>query len=94
MAYEEKYIAELPHNIVLEGRKKLSVSGVEDVESYDEETIIMGTSKGTLVIKGHDLQLEKLSLDSGEIIIEGNVDCIEYEDDIRPSEGFFSRLFK
>ena len=94
MAYEEKYTSALPHSIVLEGRRKLSVSGVEDVERFDEEVIIAGTPKGTLLIKGHEMQMEKLSLDSGEIVVEGTIDSLEYEDDVRPSEGFFSRLFK
>ena len=47
MAYEEKYkAAELPHNVIMEGRKKVSVSGVDDVESFDENEIIMSTSPG------------------------------------------------
>ncbi|MDR3277892.1 MAG: sporulation protein YabP [Oscillospiraceae bacterium] len=95
MAYEEKYRpAELPHNVILEGRRRVSVSGVDDVESFDENEIIMSTSQGTLFLRGSELRIEKLSLDSGDLTIEGVVDKLEYEDDARQSGGFFSRLFK
>lgn len=95
MAYEEKYkAAEAPHNVIMEGRRKISVSGVDDVESFDENEIVMGTSQGLLVLRGKDLRIEKLSLDSGDVIIEGVVDRLEYEDEVKTSEGFFSRLFR
>lgn len=95
MAYEEKYRpAELPQNIILEGRKKLSVSGVEDVESFDESIVVIKTVKGPLVIRGNELHMEKLSLDSGDVTIEGSIDSLEYETEEVQSEGFFSRLFR
>lgn len=95
MAYEEKYrTIERPHEIVIEGRSKLSVTGVDDVESFDEETIIANTVKGTLLIHGSGLKLEKLSLENGEIAVEGSIDSVEYEDEGRSNEGFFSRIFK
>ena len=95
MAYEEKYkAAETPHNIILEGRRRISVSGVKDVESFDDCEIVTATSKGILIIHGQELHIEKLSLDSGDVIIEGIVDKLEYEDDVKVSGGLFGRLFK
>lgn len=95
MAYEEKYkTAELPHNVIMEGRHRVSVSGVEDVESFDEAEVIMLTTQGTLFVRGAELRIEKLSLDSGDVVLEGSVDRIEYEDDIKPGGGFFGKLFK
>jgi len=97
MAYDDKYgrTTVQPHNIVMEGRKKLSISGVDDVESFDEHEIVMGTAQGVLVLMGKDLRIEKLSLDTGEVIIEGTIDKLEYESDSEDSgEGFFARLFK
>jgi len=97
MAYEDRYkTAEPSHNVIIEGRKKLSVSGVDDVESFDENEIIMGTAQGVLVLSGKDLRIERLSLDSGEVIVEGIVDALEYEDDADSPAGggFLSRLFK
>ena len=61
MAYEENMPRmEGAHHVILEGREQLSVSGVEEVESFDENTIIMTTVKGTLVVRGEDLHIEKL----------------------------------
>ena len=95
MAYEEKYKpAELPHNVIMENRKKVSVSGVDDVESFDENEIVMSTSQGVLIVRGRDLRIEKLSLDSGDVVMVGEIDKLEYEDDVKVTGGLFSRLFK
>jgi sporulation protein YabP len=95
MAYEEKYKAvELPHNVIMEGRKRVSVSGVDDVESFDENEIVMSTSQGILIVRGKELKIEKLSLDSGDVVMDGIVDKLEYEDDVKVAGGLFSRLFK
>jgi len=96
MAYDDRYkAAEASHNVIMEGRRKLSVSGVEDVESFDEGEIVMGTAQGVLVLHGQDMRIEKLSLDTGEVTVEGMIDKLEYEDDASSDEGgFFSRLFK
>ena len=84
----------LPHHVILEGRSRLSVSGVIDVESFDEQNIICQTGKGTLVIKGDGLHIDKLSIDGGELSLEGTVDSLVYEDDIKQGGGFWSRLFR
>ncbi len=89
MPYEEKM---LPHHIVLDGRTSLSVSGVEEVESFDETTIVMNTVKGTLVVRGEGLHIEKLSLDGGDLKVEGTVDALTYEDDGREKGGWLARL--
>ena len=62
---------QVAHHILLEGREQLTVSGVEEVESFDENTIVMLTVKGTLVVRGEDLHIEKLSLDGGDLKVEG-----------------------
>lgn len=98
MAYEDRYrngISEPAHNVIMEGREKLTVSGVEDVDSFDENEVIAKTVRGRLVIRGDGLKLEKLSLDTGEIIACGRIDGFEYESDgIQDSGGFFARLFR
>ena len=73
--------------------ERLTVSGVEDVERFDETGIVMSTSAGTLVVTGEDLHIGKLSLDGGELHVEGRVDSVTYEDDGAGRGGFFSRLF-
>jgi len=94
MAYEQvKSTAEIPHNIILEGRERLSVSGVEDVESFDDETIVIYTSRGTLTVRGRGMRIEKLSVDLGELTVDGTINALEYEDEVHRNEGFWRRLF-
>ena len=95
MPYErDRARPEAAHHIILEDRERLTVSGVEEVESFDENTIIMTTVKGTLVVRGEDLHIEKLSLDGGDLRVEGVVDSLSYEDDSRERGGFFARLLR
>ena len=91
MAYEGGLSA--PHHVVIEERKSLTVSGVEDVERFDENTIVLSTSKGAMVVAGENLHIEKLSLDGGDLKVEGDIDAVTYEDDAGGSRGgFLARL--
>lgn len=96
MQYEEKRPRQeaADHHVILEGRASLSVSGVEEVESFDENAIVMRTSLGTLMVRGEELHIEKLSLDGGDLRVEGMVDSLTYEDDGGPRAGFLARLFR
>ena len=85
------------HNLILENRKKLSVSGIEEVESFNEEEIILRTSEdGVLVIKGEDLHINKLSVDTGDVNITGEVSAMDYIDRSPKSKGpgLWSRLLR
>lgn len=76
------------HNLILENRKKLSVSGIEEVESFNEEEIILRTSEQeVLVIKGEDLHINKLSVDTGDVNITGEVSAMDYIDRLAKSKG-------
>ena len=92
MTYESGQPA--PHHVVIENRQSLTVSGVEDVGRFDETTIELTTSQGTMVVTGEDLHIEKLSLDGGDLKVEGHVYAISYEDDGTERGGFLSRLFR
>ena len=81
------------HRLQLEGREKLTVSGVEDVERFDESGVIMTTSAGTLIVTGEDLHIGKLSLEGGELYVDGRITSISSEDTPNRQGGFFSRLF-
>mgnify|MGYP003307434335 CR=1 FL=1 len=81
------------HRITLEGRERLMVGGVEDVERFDDTCIVMSTCAGTLVVTGEGLHIDKLSLDGGELHVDGRIDGLDYEEDVVRSGGFFSRLF-
>ena len=82
-----------PHHIMMEERSSLTVSGVSDVERFDENEIVMTTSAGTLIVTGESLHIGKLSLDGGELHVDGRIDSLLYEDADRPSGGLLSRLF-
>lgn len=95
MPYEDnRGRPETAHHIIVEERERLSVSGVEEVERFDENTIVMTTVRGTLVIQGENLHIEKLSLDGGDLKVEGTVDSLVYEDDRRERGGLLARLFR
>ena len=95
MAYDEKYREqEIKHTLFLENRKKFSLTGVTDVESFNDNEIIMCTSEGDMTVTGKDLHISKLSLDTGEINIEGQVDGVKYDIPQNQKTGFFSKLFK
>ena len=81
------------HRITLEGREKLTVGGVEDVERFDDSCIIMSTCAGTLIVTGEGLHIDKLSLDGGELHVDGRIDGLEYEEDSVRRSSFFTRLF-
>ncbi|NLO47509.1 MAG: sporulation protein YabP [Clostridiales bacterium] len=95
MVFEEKYKkTEVPSAIALNARRKLTVTGVEDVESFDENTIVLYTTGGLLIVRGQGLHIEKLSIDGGELSVEGTVDSMSYEEESGKQGGFWARLFK
>ena len=81
------------HRLELVGRERLTVSGVEDVERFDENGIVMSTSAGVLVVTGEDLHIGKLSLDGGELHVDGRSNSVAYEEGGREQGGFLRRLF-
>ena len=81
----------------MENRSKISISGVEDVDSFDEQTVILFTNAGLLTLRGRDFHINKLNVDSGEVVIEGDVESLTYSESMgssRDSGGFFSKIFK
>lgn len=83
-------------NLVLENREKLSISGVLDVLSFDDQVVIVETELGLLTIKGENLRINKLSIDTSEVIVEGEIHNLSYsENDVdKKSSGFLNKIFK
>lgn len=83
-------------NLILENRKKLSISGVEDVLSFDDQIVILETSLGMLTIKGEDLRINKLSIDTTEVVIEGEMNSFSYSEkqDKKTSGSLLGKIFK
>lgn len=86
--------SELPHSLSLQDRHRLSVSGVEDVESFDESAVVLQTVGGLLILRGSGLHIDKLSIEGGELLLTGRIDSLVYEDEGVGKGGFFARLFK
>ena len=84
---------DMPHELRLESRARLNVTGVREVESFDESAVVLHTAKGVLVIRGQSLHLQTLSIDGGQVAVDGTVDALVYEE-TQKQGGFFSRLFR
>ena len=82
----------MPHKLSLSQRKDLAVTGVTEVVSFDDRTVLLRTSLGTLVIQGQQLQLKQLSLEGGNVSVEGEISALVYEDN-PSSRGIWGRLF-
>ncbi|EAX47250.1 MAG TPA: sporulation protein YabP [Petrimonas sp.] len=82
------------HQITLVDREELTVEGVVGLGSYDEHEIIMETERGTLVIKGEGLDIKQLSLDKGNIMVEGVIKSLTYDEETKNKKGLLGRLLK
>lgn len=81
-----------PHRMSLNERKELTVTGVAEVVSFDEESVILKTSLGTLNIHGRQLQLKNLSTNGGQVEVLGNVDALIYQPN-KPTGSRLRRFF-
>ena len=83
----------MPHELRMDNRARLSISGVKEVESFDESVVVLKTVKGLLIIRGANLRLQALSVDGGQVSVHGSIDSLTYEEEQRTA-GFFKRLFR
>ena len=88
MAQEDQ----MPHKLQLNERRQLTMTGVTEVVSFDEGAVILQTSLGTLLVQGRELQLKTLSLEGGQVAVDGNISALTYEEP-RQSGGWRRRLF-
>jgi len=93
---DRKVIKPKVQNLILENREKLSVSGVTDVISFNEDTVVVDTELGVLIVRGENLHINKLSIDSLELSIEGEIYSCEYseKDASRTKGSFLAKMFK
>ncbi len=83
-------------NIILENREKLNISGVLDVLSFDDQIVILETELGLLTVKGENLRINKLSLDSSEVTVNGEIQQLAYseKENLGKSGGLLNKIFK
>jgi len=82
------------HKIIMEARRSLSISGVTDIDSFDEQVVAVFTDVGELIVRGNGLHIGKIDVDSGELMLDGEIESLEYTDNISARGSFFSRLFR
>ena len=81
----------LPHKLTLEERKTLTMTGVTEVVSFEDTSVILHTALGTLIVQGQGLQLKELSLEGGQVEVDGQVSALIYEEN-GPAKGWLGRL--
>lgn len=99
MALEERkssISSNIVQNLILENRQKLSISGVVDVLSFDDQVVIVETELGLLTVKGENLRINKLSIDTSEVVVEGEIYNLAYsENNLDKKTGsLFNKIFK
>ena len=80
-------------NVIIQSRKKLNLSGVKEVISFDEETMLLDTVLGKLTVKGENLHIESFNTESGDLSGDGKIHAVVYMSEAQTG-GFFSRIFK
>ena len=86
-----------PHKLLLTNRRTCNISGVNDVLSFDVNEILLETEQGMLMIKGNELHVSRLSLDKGEVDVDGRIDSFTYSENAgygTNGESLLARLFK
>ncbi len=83
----------MPHQVIMQNRSQLELSGVTDVDSFDDTVVLAYTSMGELTVRGQELHIRRLDLEGGSLSLEGRVDSLTYADTVKKG-GFFSRLLR
>lgn len=91
------HVNKRPHKLMLTDRRTCTISGVNDVLSFDVNEILLETEQGMLMIRGTQLHVSRLSLDKGEVDVDGRIDSFTYSENASygaKGESFIARLFK
>ena len=83
-----------PHHLILEDRKKLTLSGVQDVDCFDEQAVVLFTNMGKLIIRGQNLHVNGFQVESGDFSMEGDIKVLEYAENENARFPFLARLFR
>ena len=87
-------LASFNHNITINERKNIIITGVKRIESFDNEEFLLDTNMGMIIIKGNSLEIIKLDTYQGSVSIKGIVSSLSYVDNTKKEDGVFSKLFK
>lgn len=86
-----------PHKVLIQCRKSMELTGIKEVVSFDAKEVVLNTTMGTMLIRGNDLFVRRLTVEKGEVDLEGQIDSLVYAD--KPGkagdgESFLKRLFR
>lgn len=90
---EERKKPRIPHTIIMENRASISLTGVKDMGSFDEQSVVLYTDYGEIHLRGSKLHINKLSLDTNEVDIDGEIEAVIYTQN-KQTNGIFGKLFK
>jgi sporulation protein YabP len=91
---QAKTLRKAQHNVIMENRRNLMITGVMDIDSFDEESVVLFTEEGELTIRGVNLHINKIDVDTGDLSMEGEVDSLTYADNQPIKGGLFARLLR
>lgn len=85
-----------PHRVTIEDREKITITSVEDIDSFNENEVIFLTGAGMMTVLGEDLHINKLNLEEGLLVIDGLIQTVDYSDheEQRTRTGIFSKVFR
>lgn len=92
MPDENKFIS--THTLVLQNREKLSLTGVTDVDSFDDSLITAYTEENRITITGEGLHIDRLSIEEGELSVDGKISSVAYSENIPQKSGILGKLFR
>ena len=84
----------MAHSFFMEERNRITISGVRDVDSFDEETLILFTDLGEITVKGEKIKVSRFSAETGDFAATGTFHSLSYADRLPKNSGFFARVFK
>ena len=93
MSNDIKQVKMRIHSVHMDNRERASISGVNEVESFNEGEVVLETEQGLMIISGENLHISRLNLEEGQLIVEGLIGGIEYEQS-NSRGGLFSRMFR
>lgn len=91
---DDKAVPQRPHTLSIEGRQRATITGVEDVDSFNEEMIVLLTSVGAMTLVGSGLHISQLNLENGQLAVEGQIAALEYDERSQKSRSGLGRLFR
>lgn len=91
---EERRAPLQKHTVTVEDRRNLTITGITDIDSFDEQLVAVFTDAGELLVRGSSLHINRIDIESGEIALEGDIMSLEYTDNISQKSSLWERIFR